>query len=90
MNRTEAIARRKDSANQSQMHFARKGIITEEMAHVAEAEQVDAELVRDELAAGRLVIPANIHHVSLDPMGIGIALPSSGRMRTSRKATSRI
>lgn len=74
MNRTEAIARRKDSANQSQMHFARKGVITEEMAHVAKVERVDAELVRDELAAGHLVIPANIRHVSLEPMGIGMAL----------------
>lgn len=74
MNRTEAIARRRGSDNQSQMHFARRGVVTEEMACVAKAERVSAELVRDELAAGRLVIPANIHHVALDPIGIGMAL----------------
>jgi phosphomethylpyrimidine synthase len=74
MNRADAVARRKDSANQSQMHFARKGVITEEMAHVAEDEGVEPTLVRDEVAAGRLVIPANIFHTSLDPVGIGMAL----------------
>ncbi|HQB45880.1 MAG TPA: phosphomethylpyrimidine synthase ThiC, partial [Polyangiaceae bacterium] len=74
MNRAEAIARRKNSPNQSQMHFARKGIITEEMAHVANDESIDPAMVRDEVAAGRLVIPANIHHLSLQPVGIGMAL----------------
>ncbi|HPY18788.1 MAG TPA: phosphomethylpyrimidine synthase ThiC [Polyangiaceae bacterium] len=74
MNRAEAIARRKNSPNQSQMHFARKGIITEEMAHVANDESIDPAMVRDEVAAGRLVMPANIHHLSLQPVGIGMAL----------------
>jgi phosphomethylpyrimidine synthase len=58
----------------TQMHFARKGVITEEMAFVAERENVAAELVRSEVARGRLVIPANIRHSNLEPMGIGIAL----------------
>ncbi len=74
MNRREAIQRRKDSPNQSQMHFARQGVITEEMTYVAEVERVAPETVRDELAAGRLVIPANIHHPALEPVGIGMAL----------------
>ena len=58
----------------TQMHYARKGLITEEMQHVAMRERVDAELVRSEVGRGRLVIPANIRHESLEPMGIGIAL----------------
>jgi len=74
MNRADAIARRGDSANQTQMHFARKGVITEEMRAVAESEFLSPELIRDEVARGRLVIPANIRHVNLTPMGIGIAL----------------
>jgi phosphomethylpyrimidine synthase len=56
------------------MHYARKGIITEEMAYVAQREKVEAELIRSEIARGRLIIPANIRHTNLEPMGIGIAL----------------
>jgi phosphomethylpyrimidine synthase len=58
----------------TQLRFAREGVITEEMRHVARRENVDAELVRSEVARGRCVIPANVHHVGLEPMGIGIAL----------------
>jgi phosphomethylpyrimidine synthase len=53
------------------MHFAKRGIVTEEMRRVAERENLDAELVRSEVARGRLVIPANVSHKSLDPIGIG-------------------
>ncbi len=60
--------------NVTQMHFARKGIVTEEMAYVAQRERVEPELVRTEIARGRLIIPANINHTNLEPMGIGIAL----------------
>jgi phosphomethylpyrimidine synthase len=56
------------------MHYGRAGVITEEMAYVAEREGVASELVRDEVARGRCVIPANVNHVGLEPMGIGIAL----------------
>ena len=57
----------------TQMFFARKGVITDQMRRVAEREELTPELVRDEVARGRLVIPANIHHLAkrLDPMGIG-------------------
>ena len=58
----------------TQMHYARQGVVTEEMRYVAERERVDAELVRTEIARGRLIIPANINHNNLEPMGIGIAL----------------
>ncbi|MBI4237303.1 MAG: phosphomethylpyrimidine synthase ThiC [Deltaproteobacteria bacterium] len=57
----------------TQMHDARQGIITEAIARVAEREQQPAELIRAEVARGRMIIPANINHTSLDPMGIGIA-----------------
>src|SRR5579872_4297953 len=59
--------------NFSQMHYARKGVITEEMEYVAKREKLSPEVVRDEVARGRAIIPANIHHRSLEPMGIGVA-----------------
>ena len=59
--------------NVSQMHYARKGIVTPEMEHVAKREKLAPEVVRAEVAAGRAIIPANIHHLSLEPMGIGFA-----------------
>jgi phosphomethylpyrimidine synthase len=57
----------------TQMHFARRGDVTDAMRFVAEREQLSPELVRDEVARGRLIIPANIHHLagSLEPMAIG-------------------
>jgi phosphomethylpyrimidine synthase len=73
MRRTEWVRARATSANQSQMHFARKGVITPEMEFVAEREKLAAELVRSEVARGRMVIPANVHHENLEPMCIGIA-----------------
>jgi len=57
----------------TQMHYARKGIITEEMEFVAKRENLAPEFVRSEVARGRMIIPANIHHVELEPMCIGIA-----------------
>ncbi len=57
----------------TQMHHARQGTITPEMRRVAEREDLAAELVREEVARGRLVIPANVGHLAtkLDPMAIG-------------------
>lgn len=59
--------------NVTQMHQARRGIVTPAMRRVAERERRDPEFVRREVAEGRIVIPANIHHLAdkLDPMGIG-------------------
>lgn len=74
MNRAEAIARRASSSNQTQIHFARKGQITEELAYVARVERVDPEVLRNQVARGQVVIPANIRHVDLDPVGIGMSL----------------
>src|SRR5213079_945507 len=52
-----------------------QGVITDEMRFVARREDLDAELLRDEVARGRLVIPANTVHLRkrLEPMGIGVA-----------------
>jgi phosphomethylpyrimidine synthase len=74
--RAEWIARRRSEnrdGNFSQMHYARQGFITEEMAYVAQREKLPAELVRDEVARGRMIIPANINHPELEPMAIGVA-----------------
>ena len=89
--------RAKAGANVSQMHYARKGIITPEMEYIAIRENqkmdemrdlwkdqhpgdsfgasipsvITAEFVRDEVARGRAIIPANINHPELEPMIIG-------------------
>ncbi|MGE5759313.1 MAG: phosphomethylpyrimidine synthase ThiC [Gemmatimonadota bacterium] len=57
----------------TQMFHARQGLITDQMRRVAEREELEPEVVRHEVSRGRLVIPANIHHLAgrLDPMGIG-------------------
>ena len=61
----------KPGANVTQMHYARKGIITPEMEYIAIRENCKPELVRDEVALGRAIIPANINHPELEPMIIG-------------------
>ncbi|WP_374439348.1 phosphomethylpyrimidine synthase ThiC [Pseudomonas panipatensis] len=91
--------RAKPGANVSQMHYAKKGIVTPEMEYVAIREnlklqearaaglldaqhpgqsfgasipkEITAEFVRDEIARGRAIIPANINHTELEPMIIG-------------------
>ena len=62
-----------DSADKTptQMYYAKKGVITPEMNYVAQAEALNPELVRSEVAAGKMIIPANIHHENLLPMAIG-------------------
>ncbi|MBM3963037.1 MAG: phosphomethylpyrimidine synthase, partial [Planctomycetes bacterium] len=57
--------------NFSQMHYARRGIVTEEMRFVAIRENVDPEFVRSEIARGRAIIPANRKHPEVEPMIIG-------------------
>jgi phosphomethylpyrimidine synthase len=57
----------------TQMHYARQGVITEEMEYVAKRESLPTETVRDEVARGRMIIPANVRHVELEPMAIGVA-----------------
>ena len=76
------------SHNLSQMHFARLGVITEEMQYVARREKLDPELVRGEVARGRAIIPANIHHRNLEPMGIGIAFKCKINANIGNSATT--
>ncbi|HCU51729.1 MAG TPA: phosphomethylpyrimidine synthase, partial [Micromonosporaceae bacterium] len=57
----------------TQLALARQGVITREMEFVAIREGVSAEMVRDEIAAGRAVLPANINHPEVEPMIIGKA-----------------
>src|SRR6266550_2115104 len=59
----------------TQIESARKGQITDEMNFVAHREDLAPELIREEVARGRMVIPANIHHLKkrLEPMAIGVA-----------------
>ena len=67
------IARReaRGDKNFTQMHYARKGIITEEMHYIAAREGMEAEYIRSEVARGRAIIPANKRHSELEPMIIG-------------------
>ncbi|MDH4229850.1 MAG: phosphomethylpyrimidine synthase ThiC [Nitrospirota bacterium] len=96
MSRVRRPLKAKNGANVSQMHYARKGIVTPEMEFVAirENQKMEAmadlltqhpgesfgasipkvitpEFVRDEIARGRAIIPANINHPELEPMAIG-------------------
>lgn len=71
--RSPWITPRLNDAIRTQMHYARKGVITQEMEYVAKREQVTADLIRSEVARGRMIIPANIHHTNLEPMCIGVA-----------------
>ena len=55
----------------TQLHYARRGLITPEMHFVAGREGVSGEFVREEVARGRAIIPANINHPESEPMTIG-------------------
>ncbi len=69
--RAEWVAPRRTQPVVTQLHYARKGEITPEMAFVAMREGLPAEFVRDEVARGRAIVPANINHPELEPMIIG-------------------
>ena len=58
----------------TQIDYARAGIVTEQMRAVAAKEGICVENVREAVAAGRIAIPANIHHASLNPEGVGSCL----------------
>ena len=73
--------RSKPNCAVTQLHYAKRGIITPEMEYVAirenqnrdiaQEKRMTPEFVRDEIARGRAIIPANINHVELEPMIIG-------------------
>ncbi len=58
----------------TQMEAAKKGIITPEMEVVAKKEQVETELLRQRIAEGTVVIPANVNHKSLSAEGVGLGM----------------
>ncbi len=70
MNSERSTSRTTDS---TQLYHARQGETTPEMVAVAEQERLAPEQVREEVARGRMIIPANHHHGALRPTGIGIA-----------------
>ncbi len=70
--RNEWISSRTSDPIRTQMYYARNGVVTGEMEYVAQRESVTPEFIRAEIARGRMIIPANIHHMSLEPMCIGI------------------
>jgi phosphomethylpyrimidine synthase len=71
--RSPWITPRLNDPIRTQMYYARQGVVTQEMEYIAKREHVTGELVRSEVARGRMIIPANIHHTNLEPMCIGVA-----------------
>jgi len=71
--RSAWLKERENDPVRTQMFYAKKGIITGEMEYIAKIEDLSPELVRSEVARGRMIIPANVMHESLEPMAIGIA-----------------
>jgi phosphomethylpyrimidine synthase len=55
----------------TQLHYARRGEVTQEMEFIAVREGLEPEFVRDEVACGRAIIPSNINHPESEPMVIG-------------------
>ena len=76
----------------TQLEAARKGQMTPEMKRVAEKENVTPEFIREELQAGRLIIPANINHLKhrLDPIGIGIGVTCKINANIGNSSTTSI
>lgn len=68
---TSQCLRAAPGRNVTQLHYARQGIITPEMEFIAIREGFSPEFVREEVAAGRAVIPANLNHPESEPMIIG-------------------
>ena len=86
--REAAQASSNGSRNMSQMHLARLGVVSEEINYVAKREKLDPEYVRGEVASGRAIIPANIHHPNLEPMGIGVAFRCKINANIGNSATT--
>jgi len=65
------VRRAKPGKCVTQMHYAKRGEITKEMEYIALREGLKPEFVRDEVARGRAIIPANVNHPESEPMTIG-------------------
>ena len=68
---TRPVLRAKEGKRVTQMHYARQGLLTEEMKFVALREHCDPEKVRAAVASGRAIIPNNVNHPESEPMIIG-------------------
>ena len=55
----------------TQMYYARRGELTKQMSYVAKIEAIGENLLMEEVAKGSIIIPANVNHINLKPMGIG-------------------
>jgi phosphomethylpyrimidine synthase len=86
--RQDWLKKRRNDATPTQLHYARQGLVTEEMEHVAEREHCPSELVRSEVARGRAIIPANINHPELEPMVIGRAFRVKVNANIGNSATT--
>src|ERR1035441_10998271 len=85
--RTEWIAERQNDAVRTQMYYARRGVVTGEMQHVARREGLAPEFIRSEVARGRMIVPANIRHTNLEPMCIGVGSKCKINSNIDRKST---
>ncbi len=72
----------------TQRHYAFKGIVTEQMKKVSEKEELSPEFILDEIKKGTVVIPANINHKNLDPIGIGFPLKTKINANIGNSATA--
>src|ERR1051325_5284805 len=71
--RTAWVEKRENDRIRTQMHYARKGVVTEEMNYIAQRERLEPDVVRAAGGRGRMILPANIYHTNLEPMCIGVA-----------------
>ena len=86
--RSEWMAKRLEDPVRTQMHYARRGIVTEEMDYIGKRENLPPETIRDEVARGRMIIPANIRHSNLEPMCIGVAARCKVNSNIGNSATT--
>src|SRR6202049_4812047 len=86
--RTEWVERRSKDPIPTQIYYGRQGVVTEEMEYVARRERLSAERIREEVARGRMIIPANNHHTNLEPMCIGVASTCKVNANIGNSATS--
>jgi len=86
--RTEWVAQRFKDPVPTQIYYGRQSVVTEEMEYVARRERLSAETIRDEVARGRMIIPANIHHTNLEPMCIGVASSCKVNANIGNSATT--
>ena len=86
--RADWVAKRQNDAVRTQLFYARRGVTTEEMAYVAKREGLPPEDIREEVARGRMIIPANVNHRNLEPMCIGVASKCKVNANIGNSATT--